>query len=544
MPDTDPSNPNTTKFIFITGGVTSSLGKGIVGASVGVLLKNQGQKVTLQKFDPYLNVDPGTMSPYQHGEVFVTEDGCETDLDLGHYERFIDTDLSRVNNITSGMIYSQVLAKERRGDYLGNTVQIIPHVTNEIKDHIVAANKHDSFDIIITEIGGTIGDIESLPFLEAIRQFQFKHKKNCIHIHLTLIPYLNASGEHKTKPTQHSVKELRAIGIHPDLIVCRSNERFSNEIKEKIALFCDVDPQAVIMCPDAPSIYDVPMYLEKENIDTVIASKLSLTTQQTDLSQWKDYVTILHKKGKPTVTIGIVGKYTALSDAYLSVSEALKHAAVANQCDCTIIWIKSDELVDDKQRHILKDLDGILIPGGFGYRGIKGKIIAAKFAREHHIPYLGLCLGMHVAAIEFARHVVSLSHAHSTEFDKNTSHPIIDFLPQQRDVEEKGGTMRLGAYPCKVLKKTRLYDAYQTENISERHRHRYEFNNRFKSLFLEHGMIFSGMSPDDTLVEVIELPDHPWFIACQFHPEFKSRPYKPHPLFKSFIAATLAKKVS
>ncbi|MBH37551.1 CTP synthetase [bacterium] len=530
---------NNTKFIFITGGVTSSLGKGIVGASLGVILKSKGHKVTLQKFDPYLNVDPGTMNPYQHGEVFVTEDGCETDLDLGHYERFIDENLTRVNNITSGMIYSEVLAKERRGDYLGNTVQIIPHVTNEIKNHIIAATNQNNFDIIITEIGGTIGDIESLPFLEAIRQFQFENKENCIHIHLTLVPYLNSSGEFKTKPTQHSVKELRAIGIQTDVIVCRSSKAFPKEIKEKIALFCDVNKNDVIMCPDAKSIYEVPIYLKNENIDNVIIKKLNLSQSKSNLSEWKKYIDIIYQKNKPKINIGIVGKYTALSDSYLSVTEALKHAAAANKCKCKIIWIDSEKLTPKNTSKHLEKCNGILIPGGFGDRGIAGKLMAAKYARESKTPYLGLCLGMHIAAIEFARNILKLEDAHSTEFNPSCIDPIIDFLPNQKQLSDKGGTMRLGAYPCTIEKNTKLFSIYKKTEISERHRHRYEFNNNYKTLFENNGIMFSGNSPDGQLVEVIELIDHPWFIACQFHPEFKSRPYKAHPLFNSFIKETL-----
>ena len=531
-----------TKYIFITGGVTSSLGKGIVGASLGVLLKEQNLKVTLQKFDPYLNLDPGTMSPYQHGEVFVTEDGCETDLDLGHYERFIDQNLTRVNNVTSGMIFSDVLKKERRGDYLGNTVQIIPHVTNEIKKCITASAKDDAFDVIITEIGGTIGDIESLPFLEAIRQFQYENKNNCSHIHLTLIPYLPTSGEFKTKPTQHSVKELRTIGIHSDIIICRSTKVFPKDIKEKIALFCDVKSEDVIMCEDAPSIYDVPQLLEKENLDSVIMKKLNLNRKESSLTEWKKYTDIIHKKGKKSITIGLVGKYTSLSDSYLSVVEALKHAAAANECDCNITWINSEELETSQNLSALENCDGILIPGGFGDRGIEGKIQASHFARTQNIPYLGLCLGMHVAVIEFARDVLNLSDAHSSEFNPETKNPVIDFLPQQRNIEKKGGTMRLGAYPCTINPNTKLYNAYQSNTVSERHRHRYEFNNTYKKEFEQNGMIFSGTSPDNNLVEVIELKDHDWFVACQFHPEFKSRPYKCHPLFKSFIQSALKKQ--
>ena len=527
-----------TKFIFVTGGVTSSLGKGIVGSSLGVLLKDQGYKVTLQKFDPYLNLDPGTMSPYQHGEVFVTEDGCETDLDLGHYERFVDTNLNRLNNVTSGMIFSEVLAKERRGDYLGNTVQIIPHVTNEIKARITKLLEKDHFDFVITEIGGTVGDIESLPFLEAIRQFQFEHKKECIHLHLTLVPFLDSSGEFKTKPTQHSVKELRSLGIAPNIIVCRSNMPFSKEIKDKIALFCDVDRDAVIMCPDESSIYDVPLLLESEKIDKVVLEKFDLEKKETNLTKWKQYIDIIHKKDIPTCNIALVGKYTSLSDSYLSVVESLKHSAAFNHCKINITLINSEQITTENYTDMLQSFQGILIPGGFGDRGIEGKVIAAHYARTHNIPYLGLCLGMHIAVIEYARYELNLSDANSTEFDLNTANPIIHLLDSQADVTNKGGTMRLGSYPCTVQENTKLYDAYQTALVEERHRHRYEFNNDFRSK-LEQDFIFSGLSPDGNLVEVVEHKHHVWYVACQFHPEFISRPYRPHPLFNQFIKHAL-----
>ncbi len=536
---------NQTKYIFVTGGVTSSLGKGIVSASLGVLLKSYGQSVTLQKFDPYLNADPGTMSPYQHGEVFVTEDGCETDLDLGHYERFVDTNLTRMNNITSGMIFFKVLTKERRGDYLGNTVQIIPHVTNEIKKHIKELNKKENKDIIITEIGGTIGDIESLPFLEAIRQFQFENKDNCLHIHLTLVPYLNAAGEFKTKPTQHSVKELRAIGIHPDIIICRSENEFPVNLKEKIALFCDVKSDSVIRCPDAKSIYDVPLTLSKEKLDEVVIKKLNIIPKQKEskMTEWKQYVKTIHKKENPEITIGLVGKYTSLSDSYLSVTEALYHAAAHHKVNCKINWINSESLEESFETTQLNKCHGILIPGGFGDRGIEGKIFAAKHARENNIPYFGLCLGMHIAIIEFARNILLLENAHSTEFKKDTPFPVIDFLPHQRQIQNKGGTMRLGSYPCKIEKNSKLYTIYNDELIHERHRHRYEFNNEFKSLFEDKGICFSGNSPDLSLVEVIEVKNNRFHIACQFHPEFKSRPYRPHPLFSEFIKESIKTKL-
>lgn len=523
------------RFIFVTGGVVSSLGKGIVAASLGVLLKSQGYTVSIQKFDPYLNLDPGTMSPYQHGEVFVTDDGCETDLDLGHYERFIDESLSRVNNVTSGMIFWDVLNKERNGDYLGHTVQIIPHITNEIKHRITETLSNRHVDFVITEIGGTVGDIESLPFLEAVRQFEFENKTRSLHIHVTLVPYMEPSGEFKTKPTQHSVKDLREIGIHADVIVCRSQYELKREIKEKIALFCDVSPEAVIACIDADSIYDVPINMESESLDAIVLEKLGLPERHKDMDQWRAFVKTIHQKNLPITKIAIVGKYTSLSDAYLSVIESLKHAAAANQTQIQIIWIEGEVLESEDPKYILADADGILVPGGFGDRGIEGMIVAAHYAREHNIPYLGLCLGMHIAAIEFARNVLHMTDAHSTEFNDATTHPIIDFLPDQRAVRKKGGTMRLGAYPCIIKPGSKLHTAYESLEASERHRHRYEFNNKYRTAFEENGVIFSGNSPGESLVEVIEIPNHPWFVACQFHPEFKSRPYRPHPLFREFI---------
>ena len=530
------------KYIFITGGVTSSLGKGIVAASLGVLLKDQGYKVTIQKFDPYLNVDPGTMNPYEHGEVFVTDDGSETDLDLGHYERFIDQSLSKANNVTSGMVFSEVINKERRGDYLGSTVQIIPHVTNEIKKRISKPLENEEFDFVITEVGGTVGDIESLPFLESIRQFQSQNKHNCIHIHLTLVPFLKTSGEFKTKPTQHSVKELRTIGIHSDIIICRSDIPFGRDIKEKIALFCDVDVESVIACPDATSIYEVPLVLKEEKLHSAVLEALGVESKEPQLQEWKDYLSATQNKENTDINISLVGKYTELSDAYLSVTEALKHAAAANKANCSIKWVNSEDLTEDNIEETLKHSDGILIPGGFGDRGIDGKILASKFARETNTPYLGLCLGMHVAIIDFARHVLNLKEAHSSEFNYACTHPVIDYLPQQRNITEKGGTMRLGAYPCNIKRNSLLHTLYESNHIDERHRHRYEFNNDYKQLFEEKGLEFSGTSPDGELVEVIENPNHPFFIACQFHPEFKSRPYKSHPLFKGFVSASLKSK--
>ena len=525
------------KYIFITGGVVSSLGKGIVGASLGVLLKSQGYSVALQKFDPYLNLDPGTMSPLQHGEVFVTDDGCETDLDLGHYERFVDQSLSRLNNVTSGMIFWEVLTKERRGDYLGNTVQIIPHVTNEIKDRIPLAGEKDNTDIVITEIGGTVGDIESLPFLEAIRQFQFENREDCCHIHLTLLPYLSTSGEVKTKPTQHSVKELREIGIHSDIIICRSETPMEKEVRNKIALFCDVRSENVITCVDSDSIYKVPLALEKEGLENRVAERLGLSEKTNDIKEWKTFVNRLKNEDYPTIKIAIVGKYVSLSDSYLSVTEAVKHAAAANRCQIEIKWIEAEDLEEKGATNRLRGVSGILVPGGFGDRGVEGKIKAVQYARENEIPYLGLCLGMHSVVIEFARNVAGLENAMSSEFNKKTPHPVIDFLPDQEEAA-KGGTMRLGTYPCTVKKGTLLYKAYKDQEIHERHRHRLEFNNDYREQLENAGLIISGTSPDGKLVEVVELKGHPWFLACQFHPEFKSRPYRPHPLFKGFVAAT------
>ncbi len=529
-----------TKYIFVTGGVISSLGKGIVASSLGVLLKGQGLRVTIQKFDPYLNQDPGTMSPYQHGEVFVTEDGSETDLDLGHYERFIDVNMSKLNTVTSGMIFWDVLNKERNGDYLGETVQVIPHITNEIKRRISQSLESEHYDVIITEIGGTVGDIESLPFLEAIRQFQFQNKAHCLHMHLTMVPFIKASGELKTKPTQHSVRDLRHIGIHPDIIVCRTERPFGQDIKDKIALFCDVKPQNVIMAADAKSIYEVPILLEKERLDAVVLDHFGYIQKTDTLEDWRRFISVISRKDLPKVTIALVGKYTKLSDSYLSVVEALKHAAAENLCELQIRWIDSEKFEKEESAVLLEGVHGVLIPGGFGDRGIEGKILAAHYARKHKIPYFGLCLGMHIAVIEFARNVLNLEDAHSAEFKATALNPVIEFMPDQKNIKRKGGTMRLGTYPCTVATDSLLFDAYQTEHIEERHRHRYEFNNAYRKLFASKGMHFSGTSPDDALVEVIEIAKHPWYLACQFHPEFKSRPYKPHPLFTQFVKHALA----
>ncbi len=528
-----------TKYIFITGGVVSSLGKGITAASLGCLLKKRGLSVAIQKFDPYINVDPGTMSPYQHGEVFVTEDGAETDLDLGHYERFIDINLTKNNNVTSGKIYWSVINKERKGDYLGGTVQVIPHITNEIKERILRSSLEGDLDVVITEIGGTVGDIESLPFLESIRQLKSDlGRESIMYIHVTLVPFLSKAGELKTKPTQHSVKELRSIGIQPSIIVCRSGRKLSQDIKDKIALFCDIDTRAVIENIDVPSIYDVPLALHREGMDSIVIEKLKLKCKNADLASWKDMTDKIHSLCKK-VTIALVGKYIDLKDAYLSVAEALSHAGVSYQAAVDIKWISAEVLArEDAEKHLL-EVDGILVPGGFGDRGIEGKIKAVQYARENKIPFLGLCLGMHCAVIEFARHVLGWEKAHSTEFQMESPYPVIDLLPEQKDIADLGGTMRLGAYPCRLEKGTVAYQAYDTEVIYERHRHRYEFNNLFREKLSAAGMTLSGISPDDRLVEIIEIKDHPWFVATQFHPEFKSRPYRPHPLFRDFIESSL-----
>ncbi|KJS17152.1 MAG: CTP synthetase [Peptococcaceae bacterium BRH_c4b] len=527
------------KFIFVTGGVVSSLGKGITAASLGRLLKSRGLKIAIQKLDPYINVDPGTMSPYQHGEVFVTDDGAETDLDLGHYERFIDINLSRSCNVTTGGIYDSVITKERRGDYLGATVQVIPHITNEIKERVQRVAVESDPDVVITEIGGTVGDIESLPFLEAIRQLRADlGKENVLYIHVTLVPYLRVANELKTKPTQHSVKELRSIGIQPDVIVCRTEKRFSRELAEKIALFCDTDKDAVIQAVDASSIYEVPLMLEEEGMAEKVIRILGLECGEPDLRCWQDMV-LRMKNLSGTVTIGLVGKYVALPDAYFSVSEALRHAGLHHGSAVRIKWINSEKLEKAPVEDFLHDVDGILVPGGFGDRGIEGKINAIRYAREHKIPYLGICLGMQLAVVEFARNILGWQDSNSSEFNQSTSYPVIDLLPEQKELDKMGGTMRLGSYPCKLAPDTLAHQAYGTGDIQERHRHRYELNNNYRGALTENGMIFSGTLPERHLVEVIELPDHPWFVATQFHPEFKSRPDRPHPLFRDFVGASI-----
>ena len=533
-----------TKYIFVTGGVVSSLGKGITAASLGRLLKSRGYRVTIQKFDPYINIDPGTMSPYQHGEVFVTDDGAETDLDLGHYERFIDINLSKNSNTTTGKIYQSVINKERRGDYLGGTVQVIPHITNEIKERVFRVGQQDNADFVITEIGGTVGDIESLPFLEAIRQVKKDVGKNdVLYIHVTLVPYISAAGELKTKPTQHSVKELRSIGISPDILVCRSEKPISKEMREKMAMFCDVDPDAVIQNLTARSIYEVPMLMEEQGLDTIVLRKLAMEDKPKDMQGWHDMVARILKKYDKKVTIAVVGKYVALQDAYISITESLRHAAVANETELDIHWVNAEEIEadDTDMDKVMAGVDGILVPGGFGNRGIEGKIKAIQYAREHKIPFFGICLGMQCAVIEFARHVCGMADANSSEFNPNSTHPVIDLMPEQIDVEDLGGTMRLGLYPCKVYPDTLTSKAYNAELIYERHRHRYEFNNAFREEIVGKGLVLGGTLPNGRLVEIVELPEseHPWFLGAQFHPEFKSRPTNPHPLFRDFVGAAV-----
>lgn len=532
------------KYIFVTGGVVSGLGKGITAASVGRLLKARGIRVTLQKFDPYINVDPGTMSPYQHGEVFVTDDGAETDLDLGHYERFVDENLTRYSNVTAGQIYWTILNKERKGDYLGGTVQVIPHITNEIKSRIFNVGETDHTDVVITEIGGTVGDIESLPFLEAIRQVATDvGRENVSYIHVTLVPHLNVSGELKTKPTQHSVKELRSIGIQPDIIVCRADKPLSQELKDKIALFCNLPSKRVIENVNADIVYDIPLLLEKEGLANEICSILKLECAGPDLKEWEDMV-IKQANVKDSVRIAIVGEYVELHDAYLSVVEALKHGGISNDADIIIKWINSERIDENNMEEEFKDVDGILIPGGFGDRGVEGKIATAKYARENKIPYFGICLGMQMAMVEFARNVLGLKDAHSTEFNPNTNNPVIDLMREQKDIERKSGTMRIGAYPCVMDEGSLVNRIYGTLQIYERHRHRYEFNSEYMEAFAAEGFRLSGKSPDRNLVEIAELSGHPWFVGVQFHPEFKSRPNRPHPLFRDFVRAAKERKLT
>lgn len=530
------------KYVFVTGGVVSGLGKGITAASLGRLLKARGYTVTMQKFDPYINIDPGTMNPVQHGEVFVTDDGAETDLDLGHYERFIDENLTQNSNVTTGKIYWSVLQKERRGDFGGGTVQVIPHITNEIKDRFYRNVTAKDTEIAIIEVGGTVGDIESQPFLEAIRQFQHDvGHENAILIHVTLIPYLKASGEMKTKPTQASVKELQGLGLRPDIIVCRSEYPLEDGLKDKIALFCNVPARHVLQNLDVEYLYEAPLAMEEEHLANVACECLKLDCPEPDLSDWKEMVKAL-RNPTDTVKIALVGKYITLHDAYISVVEALKHGGIANRSDIDIQWVDSEELTDDNAASILGDVHGIIVPGGFGDRGIEGKISAVKYARTHNVPFLGLCLGMQLSIVEFARNVIGYHDAHSVELKPDTTHPVIHIMPDQLDIEDIGGTLRLGSYPCILDQDSKAYEMYQTDTIYERHRHRYEVNNDFRSVLIDNGMKLSGLSPDGRIVEMVEIPEHPWFVATQAHPELKSRPNRPHPIFKGFIKASLEHK--
>jgi len=531
----------SVKYIFVTGGVVSGLGKGITAASLGRLLKARGYRVTMQKFDPYINVDPGTMSPYQHGEVFVTDDGAETDLDLGSYERFIDENLSQDSNITTGRVYGSVIAKERKGDFLGNTVQVIPHITNEIKEKVYKVGKKSKTDFVITEIGGTVGDIESLPFLEAIRQVAVDvGRENTIYIHVTLVPYLDKAGEFKTKPTQHSVKELRSIGIQPDIIVGRTERKFINGIKEKISLFCNVSPSHVIQNHDADYLYEVPLLLEKEGLAKIVLEMCGFENPEPDLADWKDMVYRM-KNPNCSVKIALVGKYIKLHDAYASVAESLRHGGFHNRCEVKIKWVNSEHLSDGNLDEMLGDIDGILVPGGFGDRGSEGKIKAIEYARVNKIPFFGICLGLQMAVVEFSRNVVGFKNANSSEFNPDSEHKVIDLMADQVDIVDMGGTMRLGKYPCAIDKDSKAFEAYGEELIYERHRHRYEFVNKYRDILSKNGMVLCGKSPDDGLIEMIELKDHPWFIGVQFHPEFRSRPNRAHPLFREFIKASCGK---
>ncbi|HEX7560912.1 MAG TPA: CTP synthase [Candidatus Humimicrobiaceae bacterium] len=529
-----------TKFIFITGGVLSSLGKGICAASLGRLLKSRGFSVSIQKLDPYINIDPGTMNPFQHGEVFVTDDGGETDLDLGHYERFIDENLSKFNNFTSGKVYKNVIDRERHGDFLGETVQVIPHITDEIKECIKKTLEFKKVDVLITEIGGTVGDIESLPFLEAIRQFKKDiGKENVLYIHVTYVPFLKTSGELKTKPTQHSVKELRSIGIQPDIIICRSEIKLGEDLKAKISLFCDIEQEAIVDAINVKHLYEVPINLQKEGLDSIAMYKLNLKYKESDIREWKNLVDKINNL-EGVVKIGIVGKYTNLKDSYISIVESLNHGGYHFGKNIEIKWINSEDLDDNNSwDNLLSDIDGVLVPGGFGIRGINGKINAIKYVRENKIPYFGICLGMQCAVIEYSRNVLGLNGANSSEFDEKTPYPVIDLMPDQKNVNELGGTMRLGSYPCKVTGATLAFNAYKEGLVNERHRHRYELNNKYRKELENAGMAISGIYMEKNLAEIIELKDHPWFVGCQFHPEFKSRPDRPHPLFREFISAAI-----
>ncbi len=528
-----------TKYIFVTGGVTSSLGKGIISASLAKLLQLRGYSITIQKLDPYINIDPGTLNPYEHGECFVTEDGAETDLDLGHYERFLNIDTSQANNITTGRIYQNVITKERRGDYLGKTVQVIPHITDEIKHCIQLLGNDYHYDFVITEIGGTVGDIESLPYIESVRQLKWEMGADCLVIHLTLVPYLAAAGELKTKPTQHSVKQLLELGVQPDILVCRTEHELTSDLKQKIAKFCNVAPNAVIESIDAATIYDVPLLMEEEELDIVVLEKLGLpSTDRADLTAWKEFLK-RHKNPKTTITIGLVGKYIELKDSYKSIVEAFTHAGAFNEVKVELKWIHSEEITADNVASIFKDLKGLLVAPGFGERGIEGKIEAIRFARENHIPFLGICLGMQCAVIEYARNVLGLTRAHTTEIDPNSPDPVIDLMETQKIVQTKGGTMRLGAFRCAIMPNTKAYEIYGTGSTTERHRHRFEFNDAYRAQFEASGMIASGVNPDSNLVEIVEITDHPWFVGVQFHPEYKSTVADPHPLFIQFIKASV-----
>ena len=530
----------STKYIFVTGGVTSSLGKGIISASLAKLLQARGFTVTIQKLDPYINVDPGTLNPYEHGECFVTEDGAETDLDLGHYERFLDVPTSKANNVTTGRIYQNVISKERRGEYLGKTVQVIPHITDEIKAHIQALGRKGIYDFVITEVGGTVGDIESLPYVEAMRQLKWAKGKDCLTIHLTLLPYLGTTGELKTKPTQHSVKELLSLGVQPDVLVCRTEHPMQKGMKEKIALFCNVDAEAVIESRDADTIYDVPLMMQHERLDEVVLKKLGVNTfPDADLNAWKDFLR-RYKEPKGEVHIGLVGKYVELKDAYKSIKEALEHAGAANELKVHIKWVHSEKLTAKNVAKHLGGLAGILVAPGFGHRGIEGKIEAIKFARENKVPFLGICLGMQCAVIEFGRNVLGYTDANSTEMNADTMHPVIAMMEEQKQIENKGGTMRLGAYPCKIEDDTLAKQVYRKRDISERHRHRYEFNNAYLKAYEKSGMVASGINPQGKLVEIVEIKGHPWFMGVQFHPEYRSTVAKPHPLFIAFVKAAMS----
>jgi CTP synthase len=533
---------NSTKYVFVTGGVTSSLGKGIISASLAKLLQARGYSTTIQKLDPYINIDPGTLNPYEHGECFVTDDGAETDLDLGHYERFLNVPTSQANNVTTGRIYQSVIEKERRGEFLGKTVQIIPHITDEIKERIQILGKTGKFDIVITEIGGTVGDIESLPFIEAVRQMMWENEDDCIVVHLTLIPYLSAAGELKTKPTQHSVKQLLELGVQPDILCCRTEHELDLTLRKKIAKFCNVSMNAVIEARDADTIYDVPMLMQAEELDKVVLEKLGLSSRSLpELNKWKEFLTRLKNPTKE-VTIGLVGKYVELKDAYKSISEAFIHAGASNECRVQLKWIHSEELTKENSAQELGELDGILVAPGFGSRGISGKIEAVRFARENKVPFFGICLGMQCAVIEFARHVLCYEDAHTTEIAEDSAYPVISMMEEQKTISNMGGTMRLGTYKCQLKPDSKVSDAYNSESIDERHRHRYEFNSAYLSDFENAGMIATGRNPESGLVEVVEIPNHPWFVGAQFHPEYKSTVDNPHPLFVAFVKATIENK--